>query len=249
MLVNLDVTRFTDTIRVHSEQLARTAEGHHEREIAHCPGWTISDLLTHLIAVHWFWATIVVEGRSEPPARLETALIPGPKLVGRFLVGAEHLVDVLSAADQRAPVWTWTPVQHDVAFVTRHQVQEIVVHHFDAAHAVGETIDIDPEVAADSIEEFLTFSISTPADPADPPRPPLEGAFALECRDIERSWTVRDAAPLGTLHVFDGRARGVPVLRATSAELLLWLYSRVELDTDAPTRALGARLRALSFTD
>ena len=245
----LDVIRFTDTIRTHSVQLARSADGLLERAIAHCPGWTITDLLEHLIKVHWFWATIVAEGRSEPPAHLEAPPIPGPELVGQFLIGAEHLVEVLAGADQRAPVWTWTPLQRNVAFVTRHQVQEILVHHFDVANALGETIDIDPEVAADSIGEFLTFSISTPADPADPARSPLEGALALECRDVERAWTIRDVVPTGTLEVFDGRVPGVPALVATSAELLLWLYSRVELDADAPTRALGARLRALSFTD
>ncbi len=46
------------------------------------------------------------------------------------------------------------------------------MHHWDAAHAAGGRLAIESPVAADSIEEFLTFSVPTlAAYPSRPARP------------------------------------------------------------------------------
>ena len=50
------------------------------------------------------------------------------------------------------------------------------------------------------------------------------------------------------MHVGRGGSDG-PVLEASAADLLLWLYGRVELDTSAVPAELLARFRALCFTD
>ena len=239
----------TDTIATHSRDLASLADGHLDLPIEHCPGWTMEDLLRHLIDVHWFWATIVDERLDEPPAHHPERADDREGLVEEFIRGAQHLVEVLRAADQSDKVWTWTPAQRDVAFVTRHQVQEIVVHHWDGAHALGRTVDIDPVVASDAIEEFLTFSTSSEADPAEPARRALDGALGLVCTDVSRAWTVRDGRIPGTVLVSASADDGVAQLRATSSHLLLWLYARVEIEADVRASALGARLRSLTFTD
>ena len=79
---------------------------------------------------------------------------------------------MLRTADGTVPVWTWAP-QQDIAFIRRHQVQEAAVHHWDAVRAAGGQLAIEAPVAADSIEEFLTFSVPTLA--AYPPGPPGPG--------------------------------------------------------------------------
>jgi hypothetical protein len=136
-----------------------------------------------------------------------------------------------------------------VGFVTRHQVQEIAVHHWDVAHAIGRPIEIEPEIAGDAVDEFLTVSISSAADPADPPRPALAGSVALVASDLDRAWTVSDDSVPGTVLVRDGVVGDASTLRATSQELLLWLYGRCELTDPTTSPELTERLRALSFTN
>ena len=239
--------RYVQTIVEQSTELARQARGALDRAVAHCPGWTVADLVAHLVEVHWFWATIVEQQLAAAPTSGRPARPDRDDLIDRFLVGAQRLADVLARADQSAAVYTWAPSRHDVAFITSHQVQEVAVHHWDVANAVGQRAGLDPTLAADSVDEFLTFSLSSDLDPADPPRPPLDGALSLIAADVDRAWTVRDSQP-GTVLVVDG-VHAAATLTAPAFELLLWLYGRVELDAPAPADQLGRRLRALSFTD
>jgi uncharacterized protein (TIGR03083 family) len=171
------------------------------------------------------------------------------ELVERFSLGAQHLARVLEDADQSAKVYTWAPQQQNVSFVTRHQVQEVVVHHWDAAHAAGVDFDVDPAVAADSIEEFLTFSVSNDDGPIDPPGVTLGGPLGLQCLDVNRSWTVVDGDKMSTVRFAEGVEDGTPLIVGTSSDLLLWLYSRVELESDQLAAALVTRFRELCSTD
>jgi hypothetical protein len=47
----------------------------------------------------------------------------------------------------------------------------------------------------------------------------------------------------------EGIAPGTALIVGTSSELLLWLYSRIDLTSDEPSAVLGRRLRGLCFTD
>ena len=256
-------------IEGHSSGLASAARGNLEARVEHCPDWSVADLVWHLTEVHWFWATIAGELLTEPPDESRRPGRPADaQLVDGFAAGAGRLVDVLRSADQGAHCWTWAPQQQDVAFVTRHQVQEAAVHHWDGGHAAGQRVEIDPAVAADAVEEFLTFSVSSEADPADPPRPALGGAIWL------RASSTRDGSS-PTWLITDGRSPGTTTWRvvATGADptdvagdvptvggdvdpdrVLLWLYGRVPTpwvdgrsgDGDA---AVLDRFRALTFTD
>ena len=235
-------------IAEHSSGLAMAAEGHLREPVEGCPGWRVADLVRHVTEVHWFWATIVEELLQEPPPESRRpAPAPDGQLLEVFRAGADRLVKALAAADQDARCWTWAPAQRDVAFVVRHQVQEAAVHHWDAARAAGIEASIDPQEAADAVDEFLTFSVSSERDPADPPRPALGGRLVLSCSDWQAAWTVQDGAAPGTLVHLRGAQAGAPVLSARASDLLLWLYRRVELPV--PDQGLASRLRDLCFTD
>jgi uncharacterized protein (TIGR03083 family) len=247
--VTLSVGAYTASIQEHSEALAALASNSFDRPIEHCPDWTVEDVMRHLIEVHWFWATIVERKLSTPPDEGRPADIPANALVERFTLGATHLVDVLTHARQSDQVWTWAPLQKDVAFITRHQVQEVAVHHWDIAHAAGEKMKIEGEIANDAIAEFLSFSVSSWSDPADPPRAPLAGDLGLWCEDLNEGWTVRDGRARGTVTFRSGVKPDVPTLSSSSSDILLWLYSRVDVQGDPTAKALGQRLHALSFTD
>ena len=236
-------------ITTHSTGFAEATRGNLDAPVEHCPGWSVADLVWHLTEVHWFWATIAEERLTGPPDESRRpARSEGDALVDAFVAGAARLVQVLRDADQGATCWTWAPQQQDVAFVTRHQVQEAAVHHWDAVHAAGGRLTIEPAVAADSVEEFLTFSVSTDADPADPARPPLNGTLGLRATDAPDVWTVTDGDVPGTIRTASGTA-DAPTLAATASDLILWLYARADLDTSGVPDDLLARFRALCFTD
>lgn len=247
-----------DAIRTHSAGLAEAAHGRLDRPVRHCPGWTVADLVSHVTEVHWFWRTIAGELLAEPPdASRRPARVPDEELVETFLAGADALVTTLGAADQSARCWTWAPGHQHVAFITRHQVQEAAVHHWDAADAAGLPWRMDDRAARDAAEEFLTVSVSSEADPADPARPALDGTL----------WF--DLAP-GRLVVTDGPVPGTlawhhavadtpaPTGAAAGGEtdpvsLLLWLYQRSPgpgaAGLPAEDDPLVQRFRALCFTD
>jgi hypothetical protein len=104
-------------------------------------------------------------------------------------------------------------------------------------------------VAADSIEEFLTFSVSNGSDPIDPPGSSLEGSLGLQCTDVDRNWTVLDGELPSTVRFVEGIGPGTAHLAGTASDLLLWLYLRVELAGEERAAELGRRLHALSSTD
>ena len=241
---------YLTAITEHSEGFATSAEGNLEARVEHCPGWNVADLVWHLTEVHWFWATIVEERLKSPPDESLRPERPGDdELVDRFRTGAHRLVEVLERAPDDAKVWTWAPAQRDVAFVSRHQVQEAAVHHWDAAHAAGMQIELEVPIATDAVGEFLTFSIANADDPADPPPDALGGAFAIASRDGGAAWTIQDGPRPGTLLVIAGELAEESTVRASSSDLLLWLYRRVELPVPTELAPVIERFRALTFTD
>jgi uncharacterized protein (TIGR03083 family) len=241
---------YAAAIAEHSAGLARAAEGNLDATVEHCPGWTVADLVDHVTQVHWFWATIVEDRLDAPPAeeRRPTRAEPD-QLIPAFRTGANRLVKALRATDPAEPVYTWAAAQKDVAFVARHQVQEAAVHHSDAAHAAGLPLAIATLVAVDSVEEFLTFSVSSDADPVEPAMPPLDGTFALCCQDVATCWTISDGVAPGAVAWSRGARAKVPRVHATASDLLLWLYGRIELDIGEVPPDVLSRFGALSFTD
>jgi len=234
-----------EAIRHHSAGFAEAAGGALAARVEHCPQWSVADLVWHLTEVHWFWRTIAGERLSAPVEESRRPSRPADDdLLETFLSGSEHLVETLRTADQSAACWTWFPPQQEVAFITRHQVQEAAVHHFDAANAAGHQVAIDPEVADDCVEEFLTTSLADADDVARIGNS-LGGELVLRSTDTKRVWTVRQETPEAELSWEDGGRR--PTVEGTAAELILWVYGRVDLPvTD---QELVQRFRSLSSTD
>jgi uncharacterized protein (TIGR03083 family) len=247
--MTLTTEQCLDAITRYSREFATAARDNLAARVEHCPDWSVADLVRHLTEVHWFWGTIAEGTWSEPPDEtLRPAHVDDDQLVVAFEAGAARLVEVLAAADQSAACWTWFPGQQDVAFITRHQVQEAAVHAWDAANAAGRPLTIDSPVAADSVDEFLTTSLADEADAAEADLVPLGGTFALRAGDTGDAWTVADGPVPGSMAMTRGATEGAPVLEAPAAHLLLWLYGRTHLDGNVPDD-LRARFRGLSSTD
>ncbi len=207
-------------IAADSAGLADAAEGNLDAEVEFCPGWSVADLVRHVWDVHAFWGQIVEHRLSDPD---DYAPPPEPTdhdLIDAFRAGAARLVEILGAADPATPVWTWAR-QHDAGFVIRHQVQEAAVHRWDAEHAAGRRFAVDRDAAVDAVDEFLTVSLSSPAQAAAT----LTGPVALVATDAEVAWTVRPGAD-GVLTPVAGIDDDATQVRASASDLLLWLYRR-----------------------
>lgn len=237
-------------IEKYSGVLAEAARDHLAAPVEHCPGWTVADLVHHVSEVHWFWGTVAHDRPSEPPDEAGARERPADdELVETFTEGARRLVEILRGSDQSAACWTWFPGQQDVAFITRHQVQEAAVHAWDAVHAAGRTLAVDPVVAADSVDEFLTTSLAEEEDARSEELPAFGATLALRAVDTGDSWTVTDGTVPGSLTTSRGVLDGADVLEAPAADLLLWLYQRRDLDTGSVPDSTVGRFRALSSTD
>jgi hypothetical protein len=97
--------------------------------------------------------------------------------------------------------------------------------------------------------------VSTAAAPAPQPQPALAGQLVLAATDAAASWTISDATVPGAVEFSRGATEGVPTIRGSASELLLWLYQRVQLAVEAPdgtdqatAEEVVTRFRALSFT-
>jgi uncharacterized protein (TIGR03083 family) len=245
--MTLSLHRSLEAISGNSHALAEAARGNLGARVEHCPEWSVADLVRHVTEVHWFWRTIAAGPLQAPPDEsARPARMPDEELVDELLSGATALVDALGSADQSAGCWTWFPPQQDVAFITRHQIQEAAVHAWDAVHAAGQELDLDVDVAVDSIEEFLTCSL---ADAEDVERIGvlLDGELVLHATDTDQTWTVAQATPRAALTWSASTGEEGSTVSGTASDLLLWLYGRVDLPTGDPE--VVARFRRLSSTD
>jgi uncharacterized protein (TIGR03083 family) len=217
----LPTDRCLELIRSHGLGLADAAEGVLDIQVVKCPGWTVADLVWHLRAVHYFWGSIV-DGLLDDPEAVPALERPPDhnRLLADYREGVEWLVGVLGRHDQTAPVWTWSH-QKNVAFVTRHQVQEAAVHRWDAETAAGRLFTIEPDAAADSIDEFLEHS--TPGRLRD--AAPLAGSIHLHATDADGEWLIKESSDR-TLLITNGHEAADATLRATASDLLLMLYRR-----------------------
>ena len=235
----------TAAIRHHTEGLARVAAENLDRRVEHCPDWSVADLVWHLTGVHRFWSTVVTELPSEPPDEASPDDRPADDdLVPGMLAAMETLVAALGAADQDAQCWTWGLDQR-VWFVTRHQVQEAAVHHWDALNAAGrgQEWQMDDELALDAVDEFLTHSVANTRWPM-PGAPAIGGTLRLG------EWDVTDGSAPGTVAA---SRRPDPASDVDPNHLLLWLFRRLPepgfVVAGPEEQAMIDRFRALTSTD
>lgn len=215
-----------------------------------CPDWQVGDLVWHVATVHDFWAWATRERAStpdgyEPPARPE----PGPDaheaLVAVASERAASLRRVLEAADAASPVWTWTD-DHTAGWVTRRMAHETAVHRIDADRAAGGTARLDPTLAADGVDEYLTHFL----DHRLAGGPPLGGTVHLHCTDADGEWTIVPGNDGGHA-VTREHAKGDAAMRGDAHDLLMVMWGRAGLDAvtifgdaDLAARLAGARAPA-----
>jgi uncharacterized protein (TIGR03083 family) len=203
-------------------------------------------LLGHVGTVHrWVGEILETEatarpGRPAPPEGFDATL-------DWYQAGLDRLVSLLEAIDPDEAVWNWFQQGPGPSrFWSRRMAHETAMHRWDAQAAAGDGEPISADLAADGIDEYLTFA---PSRLARRPVPGLEGSLHLHATDSDGEWAI-DVAADG-LQWRPEHAKGDAALRGPVSDLLLWMLNRVS--ADAPglevfgDRALVDRWRELKF--
>ena len=201
-----------------------------------CPGWTATDLITHMGTIHR-WAGHMVANRSPERVSAKTidlAIPTAPDGLAPWVRdGAAILVDALKNADPDDAMWAWGADQH-VRFWSRRMLLETAVHRADLALTVGTEPDSAAATAVDGIDELLD-NLPTAAYFA-PKVDQLRGAGETLCiaaTDTGTSWRIA-LEPDRFWWEHDGVGADA-VVRGAASELLLLLYGRRPLDAAAIT--------------
>ena len=213
--VERELTRFTTAL----------AAGTPEASVPTCPEFSLDDLAVHVGDLAAFWAHVLADGAGRAKAEIApgSAVDPADR-VAWLQQGAEMLVTELRATPSDTEVWTWFPDDQTARFVARRCAHEFAVHRVDAELASGGAGPIEPDVAADGIEEALLFaSARVDQDPTLLPEEP--GTIHLHGTDHGEAEWLLSLSPDG-LTVRREHAKGDLALRGTVGDLELLLYQR-----------------------
>ena len=134
------------------------SHGDPELPVPSCPDWTLRQLATHLGRVHRWAAEIVSSGTAEAiPMKAVPDGIPPADQAGQadwLLAGAQRLTEAIRAAGSDS-VWAFGSLA-PATFWARRQAHETMMHRVDAELAAWLPVELDPELAADAVDEWLT---------------------------------------------------------------------------------------------
>ncbi|BBH68069.1 hypothetical protein ACTI_47540 [Actinoplanes sp. OR16] len=186
--------------------------------VEHCGEWTLRDLASHLGQGNFWAAAAVTERRGDHRPPVPPAGTPNDEVKAWFAGSAAALVEALDA-DPETEAWTFAPPR-TVGFWRRRRSLETVVHLWDAHHAAGRPLPIDPDLAGDGVAEVIEVFVprmvrrGLAAEPA--------AAVRLTASDLGTSWVVGPGEP-------------VAAIEDTAEELLLALWNRRPVPWDRLT--------------
>jgi uncharacterized protein (TIGR03083 family) len=197
-----------------------------------CPDWTLRQLATHVGRAHRWAAETVrtrsaefIPFRSVPDGRFPDDPAEQP---GWLTAGAER---VIGEVRQAGPDQVWAfGVLRPAGFWARRMTHETVVHRVDAQLATGAAPVIEPDIAADGIDEWLTF-VTVP----DPGREDTRlaglkpgGSLHVHAGDVpsgQGEWLIRRGP--GGIEVHREHGKGDAAVRGPASGLLLVLTRRL----------------------
>ncbi|HEX4866206.1 MAG TPA: maleylpyruvate isomerase family mycothiol-dependent enzyme [Acidimicrobiales bacterium] len=217
----MDVATHLTHLKDHSAALLAAYRSDPTAAVASCPGWDRTALLSHVARVHARFRAQLAAGPDEYIGFKDAPLPPeGDELPEWFATGAAALVEAISVMDLDLLWPTWAGPRPG-AWIPRRMAQETALHRWDA----DPSSSLDGDLAADGIDEHLTeFAPRLPASPELP-----DATIHLHATDRpegDGEWLVT-LSPEG-IRAERGHAKGHVAVRATAADLLLWVWNRVE---------------------
>jgi hypothetical protein len=167
-----------------------------------------------------------------------------PAALDAWLAGAaDRFAETLRKAGPTTEAQIWT-IRWPTAAWARRAAHDLVVHRADAAGAVGAAYPLDPEVAADAVDEFLDLlsnpQVAGTGDGAGGDG--LRGTVHLHATDtgpeLATEWLVELEPP--TFSWRQAHQKATVAVRAPMADVLRVLTRRLPPD-DATVEVVGDR--------
>jgi uncharacterized protein (TIGR03083 family) len=223
-LVGSDFVGALRTENAHFAEAAERAGG--SAPVVACPGWSIDDLVFHLVKVqNMFHGMISTPFAASPKDLPRIERTTGSNaLLDQFRSGAQRLEVLLAGLDDDARVWTFTG--GDTAlWVKRRQAQEVLVHRFDAESAGSGVSGADAALCADGVDELLQVFLPLRFDTA---MTTMEGSVHLHCTDTDGEWMITPSN--SRIEVSREHAKGDVALRGPAQLLLQVMWRRISVD-------------------
>jgi uncharacterized protein (TIGR03083 family) len=209
-----------------------------------CPEWSLRQLVTHVGRAHRWAAQIVATRAAEViPFRAvpDGALPADPSQRARWLhAGAALLVDAARGAGDEV-VWSFVG-DVPAGFWARRMAAETLVHLADGRLAAGADPAMDPDLAADAIDEWVGVMSGPNLGQPDGRAAALPAGAVLHLHATDPGladgeWLIRNA-PEGIV-VEPGHGKGDAALTGPAQSLLLVLMRRLS-PSDPSVTVFGA---------
>ena len=215
---------YTGQLRTNGELMATAVARDLDAHVPSCPEWNVAKLTIHT-GQHHRWVANAVRGGGKVPDDPPKPGLRGDDLVQWFREGWTDLADLLDASDDETPAWSWSG-DNRIGFWRRRTSLETLIHRWDAENATGEITALDPELAADTVDEMLTVM----APDGDWKYKGPDARVRIAASDFDAAWTIA-LADGETPEVTRGSDGDVDVtVEASAQDLSLFLWGRKDSD-------------------
>ncbi|MGV0790619.1 maleylpyruvate isomerase family mycothiol-dependent enzyme [Mycolicibacterium sp. XJ1819] len=201
-----------------------------------CPDWTLKHLLRHVGRGNRWAAQIIAQRRSDPldPRDVSDGKPPDDAdgAITWLNGGAQQVIIAVEQVGSDARVWTFLGTR-PAGWWIRRRVHEVLVHHADAALALGADFEPPPELAADAISEWIELMTVQ----AKRQSPPLAAGRTLHLHATDAGlgptgeWTIaNDRNGVGWTHE---HGKADVALRGPAKDLLLAITRRRRVADDS----------------
>ena len=203
------------------QALAVTLDGDPSTRVPSCPGWSLTDLVAHVGSYHRWAADLLRDASPQPRAPYTLRPDADVSLAEWYRASLELLLEAVDSTEPDTPMWTVTTDQTAGAWC-RRQAHDLTIHRWDAQHARGHPEPIQPERAADFIDELFEAALPYILPFLGRPAP----ARSLAVRSADGSYYRRIDAVTGQPHLSLDQTPADATLTGTPSELLLALWRR-----------------------
>jgi uncharacterized protein (TIGR03083 family) len=205
--------------------------------IPFCPGWALSELITHLGYIYRWVTVIVGDARPEPPGRQECTELEDPDpgdhagTLRRLRSAHTALVRVLRQAPPELACWTIWAAPSARTFWARRMLHETLIHRVDAQNAGAAATsggdDLETSIAADGVDEMICGFARRYTKTLRSRQP---ATLAFTAIDTGQQWWAQISSDAPQFGRGTSPAAADTEVRAHSGELLLLLWNRRHCD-------------------
>jgi uncharacterized protein (TIGR03083 family) len=223
----MDQAGYIASIKADSTALADAATGHLAQPVPSCPDWTVTDLVKHMGGVFGWVSAILAAGGARPAGGFAEPPADDDALLDWYSQVRDQMIADLVAHRPEDPAWAFVPsAPQNAGWWCRRQALESAVHRFDAQSASGKPGGLDPALAAEGIDEYLTELL--PRIVRNQPIDGMTGTFHVHTTDTGGEWSLDlDAEGLA---VRREHSKADTAVRGPASGLYLWILNRQTVD-------------------